>query len=415
MKILVISSLFPYPPIQGKAQVRTFSFLKHLNTNYDITLVTQESEQVLEEDIDALQAQIDNCRIFPKITHPENNKGFLETAKKLGVFVQQGTPPGVRSNYSQAIQEWVDKAIASEKFDLLLCEGSANEIYVRPEWQQKIPMVIDIHRSVYGIYKHQIETNANDSGFREQLSLPILRRYEKQYCHKFAAVIVANQTEQKILKNLKLEVPITLIPNGLNLSVFPKRPSNQSGHRITFVGTMDKPANIDAARFFSLDVFPKIRQRYPDATLDIVGSRPVPEVLELNELSGVNVTGQVPSIIDYLHNTTVSVIPIRKSIGTKMRTLEALATGTPLVASDYGLEGLSVDSPGTPLGAMRANDVDEYVYAVGRLFQDEKLREKLSNNGRALIENEYAWEQMTQRYEQVLLDTCSMYLVESLE
>ncbi len=409
MKILVISSLFPYPPIQGKAQVRTFSFLKHLNTNHDITLVTQESEQVLEEDIDALQEQIKNCVVFPPVTHPENSKGFLETAKQLGVFVQQGTPPGVLSNYSQAIQKWIDEAIASEKFDLLLCEGSANEIYFRPEWQQKIPTIIDIHRSVYGIYKHQVETNGNDSGLKEQLSLPILRRYEKQYCYKFAAVIVANQTEQKILKNLKIEVPITLVPNGLNLQVFPKRLSNKSGHRITFVGTMDKPANIDAARFFSLEVFPKIRQRYPDAILDIVGSRPVPEVLELNKLSGVNVTGQVPYLLDYLHNTTVCVIPIRNSIGTKMRTLEALATGTPIVASDYGLEGLSVDSPGHPLAAMRANDVDEYVYAVGRLFQDEKLREKLSNNGRALIENEYTWEQMTQRYEQVLLDTYSKF------
>ncbi|MDJ0730197.1 MAG: glycosyltransferase family 4 protein [Crocosphaera sp.] len=410
MKILVISSLFPYPPIQGKAQVRTFSFLKHLNTNYDITLVTQEPERVLEEDIDALEQHISNCIIFPTVAYQDNAKGLLETAKQLGVFFQQGTPPGFLSHYSIAIQEWLDKAIESGKFDILLCEGSANEIYVRPEWQKKIPTVIDIHRSVYGMYKHQIETQANDSGLREQLSLPLLRRYEKQYCHKFAAVVVANQAEQQILKNLKLEVPITLVPNGLNLQVFPKRSSNQSGHRITFVGIMDKPANIDAARFFSLDVFPKIRQRYPDATLDLVGSRPVPEVLELNDLSGVNVTGQVPCVLDYLHNTTVSVIPIRKSIGTKMRTLEALATGTPLVASDYGLEGLPVDGPGLPLVAMRANDVDEYVYAVGRLFQDAKLREKLSNNGRALVENEYTWEQMSQRYEQVLLDTYNKFI-----
>ncbi len=409
MKILVISSLFPYPPIQGKAQVRTFSFLKHLNTNYDITLITQEPEQVIEEDIDALQQQIRHCLIFPRVTYEENSKGFLETAKKLRIFVQQGTPPGVLSHYSLNIQEWLDQAIESGEFDLLLCEGSANEIYIRPEWQKKIPTVIDIHRSVYGRYKHQIETQVNDTGLREQLSLPLLRRYEKQYCHKFASVVVANQTEQQILKNLKLEVPITLVPNGLNLQVFPKRPSNQSGHRITFVGAMDKPANIDAARFFSLEVFEKIRQRYPDATLDIVGSRPVAEVLELNELSGVNVTGQVPCVLDYLHNTTVSVIPIRKSVGTKMRTLEALATGTPLVASDYGLEGLSVDGPGVPLVAMRANNVDEYVYAVGRLFQDAKLREKLSDNGRTLVENEYTWEQMTYRYEQVLLDTYSNF------
>ncbi|MDJ0511521.1 MAG: glycosyltransferase family 4 protein [Crocosphaera sp.] len=412
MKILVLSSLFPYPPIQGKAQVRTFSFLKHLNFDHEITLLTQEPEQVLEEDVAALKQHINNCIIFPKVSHQENTKGFLEKAKQVGVFFQQGTPPGFLSHYSIAIQEWLDEAVASEKFDLLLCEGSANEIYIRPQWQKKIPLVINIHRSVYGMYKHQINTHPNEKGLRGQLSLPILRRYERQYCHKFAAVIVANHTEHKLLKNLKLEVPITLVPNGLNLEVFPKRPCDISGHRITFMGAMNKPANVDAARFFAIDVFPKIRQRYPKATLDVVGSSPLPEVLELQEIPGVNITGQVPCVLDYLHNTTVSILPLRKSMGTKMRTLEALATGTPLVASDYGLGGLLVDEPSSPLVAMRANEVDEYVYAVGRLFQDEKLREKLSNNGRALVENEYTWEQMSLRYQQVLLDTYTQFTSE---
>ncbi len=279
MKILVLSSLFPYPPIQGKAQVRTFSFLKYLNVNHEVTLVTQEPEPVLEEDIAALKQHIHNCIIFPRVTHQENTKGFVETAKQLGVFFQQGTPPRFLSHYSIAIQEWLDQAIESREFDLLLCEGSANEIYVRPQWQTKIPSVINIHRSVYGMYKHKINTQSHDNGLRGQLSLPILRRYEKQYCHKFGAVVVANHTEHQLLKNLKLDVPITLVPNGLNLDVFPKRPRNVSGHRITFVGAMNKPTNVDAVRFFAVDIFPKIRQRYPQATLDIVGSRPLPEVL----------------------------------------------------------------------------------------------------------------------------------------
>ncbi|MEM8780085.1 MAG: glycosyltransferase family 4 protein, partial [Cyanobacteria bacterium P01_G01_bin.49] len=192
--------------------------------------------------------------------------------------------------------------------------------------------------------------------------------------------------------------------------VFPKRRQNQNGRRIAFFGAMDKPANIDAACFFSLKVFPKIRQRYPEATLDLVGSRPVTEVLKLDEISGVHVTGQVPDVLDYLHQTTVCVIPLRKSQGTKMRTLEALATGTPVVASDYGLEGLAVDGPGLPLGAMRANEIDEYVYGIGRLFQEPKLREKLSHNGRALVEKEYTWEKMGQRYEQVVLDSYSKFV-----
>lgn len=390
--------------------MRTFSFLKYLSRTHEITLVTQASEKILEEDIDALKQQVAQTIVFPAITHQENAKGFREKAKQLGVFFQQGTPPRILSHYSLEIQTWLDQAVESGEFDLLLCEGNADEIYIRPQWRDKLPTVINIHRSVSETYKHQIDIQANDNkGLRNQLNLPLLRRYEKQYCSKFAAIIVANPAEQQLLKSLKIDSPITVVPNGLNLQVFPKRPRNQTGERITFVGAMDKPANIDAATFFSLDVFPKIRQRYPAANLDLIGSRPTAEVLALNELPGVQVTGQVPCVLEHLHQTTVGVIPLRKSRGTKMRTLEALATGTPLVASDYGLEGLAVDGPGLPLVAMRANEVDEYIYAIGRLFQEPKLREKLSNNGRALVEKEYTWEQMGRRYEQVLLNTYSKF------
>lgn len=400
----MLSSTFPYPPIEGKAQMRTYSFIKYLNQRHDLTFVTQISDKVQEEDIASLKQQLDKCVIFADVNQEASSPGFLQKAKNLGVFFQQGTPPRFLSHYSGELQQYLDQSVESGDFDLLICEGNNNEIYIRPQWKEQLPTVIHIHRSVSGVYQHQVETQSTESGLRNQINLPLLRRYEKQYCGKFSAIITANKTEQNILKKLNLETPIKVVPNGLDLMVFPKRTSNSGGQRIVFVGAMDKPGNIDAARFFSLEVFPKIRQRYPETILELVGIRPVPQVLELGEYPGINVTGQVPSIIEYLHWATVCVIPIRKSMGTKIRTLQTLATGTPLVASDYGLEGLLVDGTGVPLSAMRANEVDEYLYAIGRLFEQPKLREKLSVNGRALIEKEYTWERMGELYEKILLD-----------
>nr|WP_256386565.1 glycosyltransferase family 4 protein [Hydrocoleum sp. CS-953] len=153
----------------------------------------------------------------------------------------------------------------------------------------------------------------------------------------------------------------------------------------------------------TLEIFPKVQERYPDTTLALVGARPVPEVQELSTRPGVKVTGRVPSMAEYLHQATVCVIPMRTGFGIKNKTLEAMAAGTPVVASDRGLEGLAVDGAGTPLRALRANQVEEYVEAIGRLFEDGELRHKLSENGRSLIETEYTWEVQGQRYERVLL------------
>ena len=147
-----------------------------------------------------------------------------------------------------------------------------------------------------------------------------------------------------------------------------------------------------------------MQSRYPDAAIELVGSRPVPKIRELGELPGISITSHVPSVVEYLHWATVCVVPMRIGLGMKNKTLEAMAAGVPVVASDRGLEGLEVDGADIPLRAMRANSVDEYVYAIGRLFDEPKLREKISENARSMIETEYMWERAGARYEKVLSD-----------
>ncbi|NET36294.1 MAG: glycosyltransferase, partial [Cyanothece sp. SIO1E1] len=181
-----------------------------------------------------------------------------------------------------------------------------------------------------------------------------------------------------------------------------KPSSDPGGHGLIFVGAMNADHNIEAARFFALDVFPLIRQHYPDATFSIVGAYPTQAVLKLGEQPGVIVTGRVPAMVDYLHKTAVCVVPLRTGYGIKNKTLEAMAAGVPVVASDRGLEGLQVDGADVPLRALRANSIDEYVSAIHRLFEAPTLRLQLCQNGRALIEQDYTWERAGALYEQAL-------------
>jgi glycosyltransferase involved in cell wall biosynthesis len=400
MKILMISATFPYPPSRGGTQVRTFNLLKYLRQKHEITLITQKNADVTGLEMEQLQQWVKNLVIFPSPLDVEQT--IPQKLQRLGKFLLTGTPPNVSSRYSQDIQNWIDQQVEQKQFDVITCEHSVNEIYIRPHWQQKLPTIVNIHSSIYRTCLNQLETKTSDYPLRDRLYLPLLKRYEKRFCHKFSHLVVTTEEDRRQIQNFNPTNNITVIPNGVDLDLFPQRQSDPGGYQLIITGGMDYVVNIDAACFFALEVLPHLQAKYPETTLMIVGSKPAPVVLDLAKRPGITVTGRVLSMADYLHQGTVCVIPMRSGFGIKNKTLEAMAAGVPVVASDRGLEGLVVDGDNIPLRALRANKIDEYIEMISRLFTQPELRATLSKNARILIEQEYNWEQSGAKYEQIL-------------
>jgi glycosyltransferase involved in cell wall biosynthesis len=395
MKILMLSSTFPYPPTKGGTQVRTFHLLRYLAQTHDVTLVTQQSEDVSFAEIEALREYVTDLVVFPRL---ESKKlGLVAKVQRLGDFLIQGTPPSVRSSYSPEMQAWIDQTI--DQFDVVTCEHSVNEIYIRPEFRQRLRTVVNIHSSVYGSCRHQLQTKTSEHVWRDRINQPLLKRYEQRYCQTFSKIVVTTEDDRNQLRTFNPVAQIEVIPNGVDFSEFPYRTNDPGGHHLVFIGAMDNLANIDAARFLSLEILPLLQQHYPDTTLSLVGARPTSAIVELNNYPDITVTGKVPSIARYLHQATVCVIPMRTGYGIKNKTLEAMAAGIPVVASDRGLEGLSVDDP---CRAFRANTVSDYVRKISQLFESAELRMQLSQNARSLIETDYTWDRIGQQYLQVL-------------
>ncbi|MFQ4145947.1 glycosyltransferase family 4 protein [Chlorogloeopsis sp. ULAP02] len=403
MNILMLSSTFPYPPTQGGTQVRTFNLLKYLSQRHAITLVTQREAHVTNTEIAELQNWVDRLVIFQRPPDLGTRKGMLKKLQRFSLFLQDGVPPNVLNRYSVEMQNWIDNFVQTGKCDVITCEHSVNEIYVKPYFQKQVRTLVNVHSSIYCTCRNQLETGTSTNPVRDQVNLPLLRRYEQNYCSKFSAIAVTTQEDKIQLQEFNPHKQITVIPNGVDLESFPYRSKDPGGHRLIFIGAMDNLANIDAVCFFCNEVLPKIQARYPDANFEIVGSRPAPEVLALQQKPGVIVTGKVPSIAEYLHKATVCVVPMRTGFGIKNKTLEAMAAGVPIVASDRGLEGLAVDGANVLLTALRANYPTEYVNAINHLFTNAQLREELSRNGRQLIEAEFTWDIAGKRYEQLCL------------
>ena len=412
MKILMLSSTFPYPPSRGGTQVRTFNLLQYLSRRHDVILGTVRSPDVTDAQIDTLRQQVLKLAVFE--TRGTFSTGIIGKIGRFGRFLLSGTPPNVLSSYSQAMQNWADELVTANKCDAVTCEHSVNEIYVRPEWRQKLLTVANIHSSVWGTCREMLATGTSEKPLRDRLNLPLLARYEKRYCSKFSRIVATTSTDrEQLLELLSPPVrvrrkqdffvpPIDVIPNGVDLVEFPYRSIDPGGHTLIFAGAMNNLPNIDAARFLSLQILPPLQQRYPDATLTLVGASPVPEVLALGKLPGIQVVGRVQRVAEYLHQAAVCVVPMRIGFGIKNKTLEAMAAGTPVVASDRGLEGLAVDGGPQLIRALRANKVQEYVEAIASLFENQQLRQELSVNARSLVESQYTWDIIGRQYDRLL-------------
>jgi polysaccharide biosynthesis protein PslH len=407
MRILMLSSTFPYPPSRGGTEIRTFNLLKYLHFNHEITLVTQRHKDVTDAEVEELRKWVYELIVLPIPAEVQSTNNLAGIFAKVGRFAEsvvKATPANVLYRYSQEIQNVVDEYVTQGKCDVITCEHSVNEIYVKPEYRNRVNTVIDIHSSVYGWVRNHLEMGASSYPLRDRLYLNlVLSRYERRYCSKFKNIVVTTEDDKNEFLKLRPDIDIQVIPNGVDLELFPDRTNDVAGNGLIFVGAMDASHNIDAATFFALEVFPEIRNRYPKATFSIVGARPTQEVQNLTKNSGVIVTGKVPSMVECLHSSTVCVVPLRTGFGIKNKTLEAMASGVPVVGSDRGLEGLAVDSGNVPLRALRANAKGEYITAISQLFDNSQLRAELSRNARQLVEMEFTWESAGKRYEQVCL------------
>ena len=183
------------------------------------------------------------------------------------------------------------------------------------------------------------------------------------------AVALVSDLEVDVYRGFRDSGCVHAIGNGVDLETFQPRPETE-GRGLVFVGALDYPANVDGIRWFCGEIWPTVRRTLLDATLTVVGRRPVSAVRRLAGLPGVELVGQVSDVRPYLASAAVAVVPLRIARGIQNQVLEAMAMGKPVVATPQALEGLQVE-PG--VHAVAASTADEWADALARLLNDSSF------------------------------------------
>lgn len=195
-----------------------------------------------------------------------------------------------------------------------------------------------------------------------------------------------------------LPAGVAVVPNGVDTDRF--RPSRPPDTRcIVFTGALHTLPNRDGIGWFCTDVWPVIRSQIPDVTLDVVGARPPAEILALGRHEGITVHADVPDVLPFLKRARVAVIPLRIGTGSRLKALEAMAAGRPVVGTAIGVGGLDA-RPGRDV--LIEDDAAAFAAAVVRCLSDEALAAQLGANGRRLVEGRYSWTQIGEGYAALL-------------
>jgi glycosyltransferase involved in cell wall biosynthesis len=260
------------------------------------------------------------------------------------------------------------------------------------EYQQMVPLVLDVPAKQSVLDLHNIESSlvASYAGARRGIPAALfrteaaaLRRMERRTIGCFDHVVVVSEKERDRLPPGARSVLVC--PNGREPSAVLPEASEPT---VAFVATMGWAPNVDAAVWLARDIWPTVRARVPRARLLLVGTDPAPAVLALAG-DTIEVTGTVEDVRPYLAQARVLVAPLRAGGGTRLKIMEALDVGRPLVATSVGCEGME-DLIGR--GVVVADTASALAEAIADLLLDPAHAAALGRAGHDAVAADHTWD-----------------------
>jgi glycosyltransferase involved in cell wall biosynthesis len=394
VRILFLSNVVPYPP-HGGVHLRVFHILKRIAEQHEVVL---GCHAWCEEEVEgAAQLAKFGIRAVTGILSVGDWRHFGPGMRAALV----GRPPEVVQYQTPELRALIRR----EHFDVVQVE----ETLLAP-YADSIPAgastktVLTFH-NVHFVQTRRIariEKSLAGSIWR-RTNAHFMQRYEPGLVDRFDRCIVVSEVDRQHLLGNGNDRNVSVIPNGVDTRELVPLPPPEGKPAIVFVGTMCYRPCIDAAEWLVREIVPIVRARVPDLEVWIIGKSPTPEVEALNG-ENVFVTGWVPDIRPYYNRASVAVVPLRAGGGSRLKILEAMALGRPVVSTTVGAEGLEVEHGESILLADGAAGIAD---AIVRVLGDADLAERLTKNARRLVEQRYDWEAIAHAQLQVYEELCA--------
>jgi glycosyltransferase involved in cell wall biosynthesis len=391
-----IAFLTPYVawPLDHGGRIRTHHLLRAVAASHDVLNLAVARTPGERGDAEAL-ATI-GIRVRPGLLRaPDMRLPGNRLRKWMSVAAGRSSLPG--RWWSREFAALVAEEASRERFDLAVVDTPWMDAYraalgplpyVACAQNVEADVLLEAARAESGLARAVNERDAR-----------LFLRREAAFLAGAAAAVAVSGEDAARIRELAPAVRVAVVENGVDVDRLAVLPPAGPDGPLLFVGSFDYPANVDAARFLATSVLPAVRARVGPTTAILAGRAPPPEVHALGAVAGIEVTGTVADVVPHYARASVVVVPIRTGGGSRLKILEALALGRPVVTTTAGARGLDV-RPGVHV--LVADTPEAFAAALLKLRAEPELPPRLVRAGRAFVEERHAWPSIERRFAELI-------------
>ena len=369
-------------PLDTGAKLRNYHLARVLAQRSRVSLLAFIDHEPSSPNLEKLYEQVITVERDSAYTLPKVISGALGQ-----------TPLPVLNYTTDSMKRALEGLLREEDFDIIQVESIHLMSYLTSirKARKRILVVCDWHNIESELMRRYSEREP--SRLRRAYAgrtARLMSEFERRAMREFDAHVVVSQRDGQRLRDLNPDARIFVIENGVDTAFYSDLGTSDESpaRRIVFVGSMDYHANIDGAIDFAREVWPRLHERQPELVFTIVGRDPAPEVRDLAQLPGIAVTGSVADVRPFYREAIAAVVPLKVGGGSRLKILEAMAAGVPVVSTTLGAEGLEVQCDENIL---IADTKEQLVDAISSVAENEARRNDLSTAGRALVASRYDW------------------------
>lgn len=387
VRVLAVSSWFPNPPDNG-SKIRAYHLLRALAGRHDLDVISffrpgEHTDWPADGSLGALRAAV-------------QAKSFSPRHLRSLAYLLGSDPRSVRATYNPTLARLVSSAHGEAPYDVLVALQMGVAPYVTQSPASRVLDEVEL-----SIFRDQAESRPGRwSRWRKQLTWAKTQSYVCRVVPSFDACTVVSQSERDLLQQVLPDYHrVVTIPNGVDMRGVERLACEPLPDSLVYPGALTYCANLDAVTYFVDEIWPRVRAERPSAHLRVTGRTDGVAPTSLPSGDGITLTGYLVDVRPTVAASWACIVPLRVGGGTRLKILEALALGTPVVATPKGAEGLDV----TPeQDILIATDPAEFARQTLRLLGDRQLRERLSESGRRLVAARYDWASIGDKFVELI-------------